>query len=90
MKIIKGWLIVHTALTLIAVVILASFAFAPQQHQNEIEEVRNYVAESFGYPPVHLNDTLSIVRVQKHWRDEVKVHLDNGHTLKIKVELESY
>ena len=58
-------------------------------HRHEIQAVRDQIVEDFGYPPVHVNDSTTILRVERHWTDQIRVPMKNGHSLRVTVELES-
>lgn len=82
---------VTKATAAILLICLIAAAHPPEnQHQQEMEAVRDEIIESLGYPPVFVNDSTRIVRVERHWSDQIRVHLENGHTLRVTVELESY
>lgn len=77
-------------LGLLALLLVALTGAGGTPHRHEIQAVRDQIVEDFGYPPVYVNDSTKIVRVERHWNDQVRVHLDNGHTLRVTVELDSY
>ena len=70
--------------------LLALHSGPPDRPQREIREVRDHIVKTFSHPPIRISDSTTVRRVERRWGDEIRLHLENGHTLRLKVELVSY
>lgn len=73
----------------ILILVLVAFTFSPDTSA-EVEDVADFVKSSMPVLPAFVNDSTSVRKVEETWGNELIIHLDNGHTYRLTVELRSY
>ncbi len=81
---------IASRLLVLALLLLALTAAGGSPDQHEVEDIRDQIIDAFGIMPVHVNDSTTVVRVERYWNDQIRVHLASGHTLRVTVELDTY